>query len=128
MAASLTALGGILGNKLVTDTSAGTTVQNHVLGAAGTIFWFVIFGWSGISATFCPVIILSLFWKRLTGKGAIAAMVTGGSAVITWWLAKRAGWTDLHEVYVGLVVSTVVYVVATLVGPTRNGSPPETTG
>jgi sodium/proline symporter len=42
-----------------------------------TIFWFVIFGWSGISATFCPVIILSLFWKRFTGKGAIAAMVTG---------------------------------------------------
>jgi len=55
-------------------------------------------------------------------------MVTGGSAVIAWWLAKRAGWTDLHEVYVGLAVSTVVYVVATLVGPTRNDSPPETTG
>ncbi len=42
-----------------------------------TIFWFVIFGWSGIAATFCPVIILSLFWKKFTEKGAIAAMVTG---------------------------------------------------
>lgn len=42
-----------------------------------TVFWFVIFGWSGIAATFCPVIILSLFWKAYSEKGAIASMVTG---------------------------------------------------
>ena len=41
------------------------------------IFWFVIFGWSGIAATFCPVMILSLFWKKYTAHGAIASMVTG---------------------------------------------------
>lgn len=42
-----------------------------------TIFWFIIFGWSGIAATFCPVIILSLFWKGYNEKGAIASMITG---------------------------------------------------
>jgi Na+/proline symporter len=42
-----------------------------------TVFWLVIFGWSGIAASFCPVIILSLFWKGLTEKGAIAAMIAG---------------------------------------------------
>ena len=42
-----------------------------------TIFWFVIFGWSGIAATFCPTIILSLFWDKFNEKGAIAAMITG---------------------------------------------------
>ena len=42
-----------------------------------TIFWFVIFGWSGIAATFCPVIILSLFWTGYTERGAIASMLTG---------------------------------------------------
>jgi len=42
-----------------------------------TVFWFAIFGWSGISATFCPVIILSLFWKGYNQRGAIASMVTG---------------------------------------------------
>ena len=41
------------------------------------MFWFVIFGWSGISATFCPVLILSLFWSRMTRRGAIAAMASG---------------------------------------------------
>ncbi len=42
-----------------------------------TIFWFVIFGWSGIAATFCPTIILSLFWKNFTETAALASMITG---------------------------------------------------
>jgi Na+/proline symporter len=42
-----------------------------------TVFWFVVFGWSGISATFCPTMILSLSWRGFTGRGAIAAMITG---------------------------------------------------
>jgi len=48
-----------------------------VLSPTRTIFWFVIFGWSGIAATFCPMIILSLFWKGYNEKGAIASMITG---------------------------------------------------
>ena len=46
-----------------------------------SVFWFVIFGWSGISATFCPTIIMSLFWRRFTARGALAAMVSGFLAV-----------------------------------------------
>ena len=46
-----------------------------------TVFWFVIFGWSGIAATFCPTMILSLYWRGMTRNGALAAMVTGFFAV-----------------------------------------------
>lgn len=42
-----------------------------------TVFWLIIFGWSGIAASFCPVIILSLFWKGLSETGSIAAMIAG---------------------------------------------------
>jgi len=42
-----------------------------------TIFWFAIFGWSGIAATFCPMIILSLFWSGFTERAAIASMLAG---------------------------------------------------
>ncbi len=42
-----------------------------------TIFWFVIFGWSGIAASFCPAMILSLFWKNYTERGAMASMIVG---------------------------------------------------
>jgi sodium/proline symporter len=41
------------------------------------VFWVIIFGWSGIAATFCPVIILSLFWKKYSEQGAIASMISG---------------------------------------------------
>lgn len=41
------------------------------------VFWTIIFGWSGIAATFCPTIILSLFWTKLTSLGAKCAMIAG---------------------------------------------------
>jgi len=41
------------------------------------LFWVMIFGWSGIAASFCPVIILSLFWKAYSEAGAIASMISG---------------------------------------------------
>ncbi|MFY0675171.1 MAG: sodium/proline symporter [Bacteroidia bacterium] len=42
-----------------------------------SIFWFILIGWSGIAASFCPVIILSLFWKKYNAQGALASMITG---------------------------------------------------
>ncbi len=59
-----------------------------VLTPERTIFWFVIFGWSGIAATFCPTIILSLFWKGFTEAGAKAAMIAGflGVPAFKFWM------------------------------------------
>jgi len=46
-----------------------------------SIFWFVIFGWSGIASTFCPAIILSLFWRGYTRRGVLTSMISGFIAV-----------------------------------------------
>jgi sodium/proline symporter len=48
-----------------------------ILSPSRTIFWFVMFGWSGIAACFCPMMILSLTWSKFTENGAIASMITG---------------------------------------------------
>ena len=48
-----------------------------VLSPDRTVFWFAIFGWSGIAATFCPATILALFWKPYSEQGAMASMLTG---------------------------------------------------
>ena len=48
-----------------------------ILSPDRTVFWFAIFGWSGIAATFCPMMILSLFWKRYNAVGAMVSMVSG---------------------------------------------------
>ncbi|HAY89634.1 MAG TPA: sodium:proline symporter [Bacteroidetes bacterium] len=46
------------------------------------VFWVMIFGWSGIAASFCPVIILSIFWKGYSEAGAIASIISGFLGVI----------------------------------------------
>ncbi|MFK7989068.1 MAG: sodium/proline symporter [Sandaracinaceae bacterium] len=85
-----------------------------------TVFWFVIFGWSGISATFCPVTILSLFWSRMTAKGAMAAMATGFLAVPLFKFAAPAlpsvgsFFETLGELPPAFVASFVAGVVVSL--------------
>ncbi len=46
-----------------------------------TIFWYAIFGWSGIAATFCPALTLALSWPRYHARGALASMVTGALCI-----------------------------------------------
>ena len=60
----------------------GIAVLLYLLYPEREVFWIMIFGWSGIAATFCPVIILSLFWRGYSEKGAIASMITGFVSVI----------------------------------------------
>jgi Na+/proline symporter len=63
-------------------TALGIAILLYNLYPDRQVFWIMIFGWSGIAATFCPVIIMSLFWKGYSEKGAIASMITGFVSVI----------------------------------------------
>jgi sodium/proline symporter len=79
------------------------------------IFWVILFGWSGIAATFCPVIILSLFWKGYSEKGAIASMISGFMSVIVFnFIFKEM--TDIGPYFVALDVLAPSFTVAMLVG------------
>ncbi|MDR1601826.1 MAG: sodium/proline symporter PutP [Tannerella sp.] len=49
-----------------------------------SVMGFVSYAWAGFGATFSPVILLSLTWKRLTLNGALGGMVLGGLSVIAW--------------------------------------------
>ena len=59
--------------------SLGLAITVSIASPQRTIFWFVIFGWAGIAATFCPMMLMSLFWTRFTERAAIASMITGFS-------------------------------------------------
>ena len=79
------------------------------------IFWVIIFGWSGIAATFCPVIILSLFWKGYSEKGAIASMISGFVSVIIFnFIFKEL--PDIGQYFVALDVLAPSFAIAMLVG------------
>jgi Na+/proline symporter len=85
-----------------------------------TVFWFAIFGWSGISATFCPTMILSLYWSRLTARGALAAMLAGFFSVPFFkFVAPQlpvlgSSFAALSELPPAFVVSGLVAVVVSL--------------
>lgn len=79
------------------------------------IFWVIIFGWSGIAATFCPVIILTLFWKGYSEKGAIASMTSGFVAVILFNFVFKE-MPDIGPYFVALDVLAPSFAVAMIVG------------
>ena len=80
-----------------------------------SIFKVVSFAWAGLGATFGPVILLSLFWKRMTAKGALAGLVSGGFTVIIWkQLASFGGIFSLYEIIPGFLVSVLLIVVVSL--------------
>ncbi|NQU47313.1 MAG: sodium/proline symporter [Planctomycetes bacterium] len=81
------------------------------------VFWTIIFGWSGIAATFCPTVILSLFWSKLTALGAKAAMVAGFLSVpmFKWGVPFFLNKADL-ETWSGYLASLDVLLPSLLVG------------
>ena len=69
--------------------------------------------WAGFGSAFGPVVILSLFWRRFTYKGALAGVISG-AVVDVLWLAFLSGATGVYELIPGFAVSMIVAVVVTL--------------
>ena len=53
-------------------------------GEDSAIYFLVAFAWGGLAASFGPIIILSLWWRRTTKYGAIAGMLSGMITVFVW--------------------------------------------
>lgn len=72
-----------------------------------TILGLVAFAWAGFGAAFGPVVLLSLYWRKLTNIGAIAGMIVGSITVFVW----RALDTGLYELLPAFVLATAAAVV-----------------
>ena len=80
------------------------------------IFSIVSFAWAGFGATFGPLMILCLFWKRINRTGAIVGMIAGGGMVFIWKLLIRplGGVWDIYELLPAFLFSCVCIVAASL--------------
>jgi len=80
------------------------------------IFTIVSFAWAGFGATFGPLMLLSLFWKRVTRGGAIAGMLSGGIMVFVWKLVIRpfGGVWNIYELLPAFIISCLFIVVVSL--------------
>ncbi|MGO2110956.1 MAG: sodium:solute symporter family transporter, partial [Pseudoclavibacter sp.] len=81
-----------------------------------TILGLVAFAWAGFGAAFGPLVLLSLYWRRLTTWGALAGMVVGAVTVFTWGFLE----TGIYELLPGFIFALIAAVVVSFATYRRN--------
>lgn len=71
----------------------------------------VAYAWAGFGAAFGPALVLSLYWPRMTRRGALAGIIAGGLTVVVW-KQLSGGLFDLYELVPGMLVSTLAIYLA----------------
>ena len=83
-----------------------------------TILGLVGFAWAGFGAAFGPVVIASLYWRRLTAPGAIVGMIVGAVTVFIW----GAFFSDIiYELVPGFILASVAMVIVSLLTTPARG-------
>jgi sodium/proline symporter len=79
------------------------------------VFNIVSYAWAGFGATFGPLLLMALFWKRTTRQGALAGIIVGGLTVLIW---KQVGLFGIYEIIPGFIFSILaIYVVSKMTPP-----------
>jgi sodium/proline symporter len=82
-----------------------------------SIFRVVSYAWAGLGASFGPLILFSLFWKRTTLPAALAGMLSGGIMVVVWknLIARLGGIFAMYELLPAFVISSIIIVAVSLI-------------
>jgi Na+/proline symporter len=100
----------------------GFAAMALALTEARAIFWFVLFSWAGLGASFGPALIMGLFWKRFNKWGAAAGVFTGFAVTVVWklWIRgaiKGSLGIDIYELVPAFFLSLLmIFVVSKLTG------------
>ena len=81
-----------------------------------SVFRVVSFAWAGFGATFGPVMLTALFWKRSTKAGAAAGLIVGGVMIFVWKFLIRplGGAWNIYELLPAFICALVAIVVVSL--------------
>lgn len=83
------------------------------------VLGLVSYAWAGFGASFGPVVLISLFWKKMNKYGAFFGMLAGASTVIVWEYYQIWGLYSLLPAFI--VNSLVILVVSLMTSSTVNG-------
>jgi len=114
------AMGIRASERTLSNLARGVTVLIGVVGLVvaltepASIFYFVLFAWSGIACAFTPVVLCSLFWKRTTKLGAIAGMIGGFVVTVVWTIWFKERFYDLYEMIPGFIAGFVCTISVSL--------------
>jgi sodium/proline symporter len=94
------------------------TVFGVIVAATGneTIFQVVAYAWAGLGASFGPLVLFSLFWKRTTFPAAVAGMITGGGMVLIWrnFIRPLHSVVNVYELLPAFILSCLVIIFVSL--------------
>ncbi|MBQ6363257.1 MAG: sodium/proline symporter [Lachnospiraceae bacterium] len=84
-----------------------------------SVFQIVSFAWGGFGASFGPVVLLALFWRRSNRNGALAGMLVGGITIFVWKFLLRplGGALDIYELFPAFFIALGVNVLVSLLTP-----------
>lgn len=85
-----------------------------------SIMSLVQYAWGGFGAAFGPVIILSIFWRRMNLPGAVAGMIVGFATDIIWYNFFATS-TGVYELIPAFALAMIVAIVVSLI--TKEPSP-----
>lgn len=81
-----------------------------------TVLGLVEYAWAGFGATFGPLVLCALFWKRCNRYGALAGIVVGGVVDLVW-AQLSGGIFDLYEIVPGFLCSLAAILIVSLLTP-----------
>lgn len=76
---------------------------------SNTILNLVAFAWAGFGASFGPIVLLALYWRKFTSQGALAGMIVGAVTVFIWGNSALSGY--LYEIVPGFLLNLIVAIV-----------------
>ncbi|MGW2959185.1 sodium/proline symporter PutP [Streptomyces sp. NPDC001220] len=91
-----------------------TLVASVIALRGGGLLGIVGYAWAGFGAAFGPVVLLSLYWPRMTWAGAMAGIVSGAVTVLLWRVVKPLHgpfWSGIYEMIPGVLVATVAALI-----------------
>ncbi|MBE2986559.1 sodium:solute symporter family transporter, partial [Campylobacter californiensis] len=74
--------------------------------------------WAGFGASFGPVLLFSLYWKRMSALGALVGMIAGGATVLFWISSGLNSY--VYEILPGIIASSIAIVVVSIWGDAIN--------
>lgn len=87
------------------------------------VLGLVAYAWAGFGAAFGPVVLLALFWQRMTRNGALVGMLLGAVTVVAWkQIAVERMGSALYEIVPGFAVATLAIIIVSLLGPAPSRS------
>lgn len=84
-----------------------------------SIFGLVSYAWAGFGATFGPLILLALFWRGATAKGAVAGLLAGGITVVVWH-NLQGGIFAVYELLPAFLICLVTAIVVSLLDKNKD--------